>query len=851
MREHPLDTPIKFVKGVGPVRAAQFESLGVRTAGELLEHIPFRYELMPRSRPIGDVELDETATVVGTIERVRSSGGYRRASITATVVDGTGKCLVRWFNSSYLRDKLGPGLIIRLTGKVETDEKHVLFVNPTFRLIPDDEDPLSDDRDMYCPVYSGTGNLTSTHIARAVRALREKIGNGIGDFLPAELVEKRELPSRRSAISGIHAPASMDEVPRCRKRLAYDEFLLMQLAIQLRRHHARQVNDACPISTTGIIDQRIRARLPFSLTDAQDRAVKTIVTDLNSNKPMARLLQGDVGSGKTAVAIYTALTTIANRCQVGLLSPTEILAQQTYEKFCQYLQGSRVRVELLVGKLPRKDRELLLDRLARGDVDLLVGTHALIQEDVRFRNLGLVIVDEQHRFGVTQRGDLRSKGRSPHYLVMTATPIPRTLAMTVHGDLDVAVIDELPPGRQEIQTRLVASDETGQAWVFVRERLKAGEQAYVVYPLVEESETLELKAAATEVERLGNGELKGFSLGLLHGRMDGNEKKEVIDRFRSGRIQVLVSTTVIEVGVDVPNATIMIVEHAERYGLSQLHQLRGRTGRGDRQSYCLLFSDYAGKLSRERLGVLCATTDGFRIAEADLKIRGPGELVGRRQHGLPEFKAADLVEDLELREQSAAEIVERLPVSEVEQGPPVVLRGEADNWKPWFPAIDFDRCTNCRQCLSFCLFDVYGTDADGKIRVKNPKKCKNDCPACSRVCPEVAIIFPKYSQGPINGDEVSPEDAREEPVKVDLSSLVSRGIHSSLGGRGKGKRKRFSLDRGNDDFDEDCECHRILQGELGIPDTVISQLTSEANKGEEGEVEEDGTSAGSAEEWGI
>ncbi|HRX87578.1 MAG TPA: ATP-dependent DNA helicase RecG, partial [Phycisphaerae bacterium] len=375
-----------------------------------------------------------------------------------------------------------------------------------------------------------------------------------------------------------------------------------------------------------------------------------IAADLNSDQPMTRLLQGDVGSGKTAVAVYAALTTIASRGQVAMLLPTEVLAQQTFERLTAYLAGSRVRMALLTGGMPRAARAEALTALARGQIDIVAGTHALLEPDVHFRRLALVIVDEQHRFGVSQRARLREKGVRTHYLVMTATPIPRTLAMTLYGDLDVTVIDALPPGRQPIATRLVGpgDPERSAAWDEVRRRLTAGEQAYIVYPLVEESEALDLKAATAEAENLRAGALAGFAVGLLHGRMSGPEKSAVIEEFRAGRLQALVSTTVIEVGVDVPAATVMVIEHAERYGLSQLHQLRGRVGRGDQPSCCLLMTELAGEPARQRLGVICATTDGFRIAEADLKLRGPGELLGTRQHGLPAFKAANLIEDLDL-----------------------------------------------------------------------------------------------------------------------------------------------------------------------------------------------------------
>ena len=649
MCAHPLDSPVKFVKGVGPYRAQLLATLGVETVGDLLEHLPFRYELAPKSVPIGQLRLAETATVVGAIRTLRG-GNYARASVTADVQDGTGICRVRWFNSGYLRDSLAPGQVIRLTGKVEADERRAIFSNPTYRVIPEGEDPLADDRDTYVPVYPAVANLSSNQIAKIMRTALQTALPHVEDFLPGTLRKLRELPPRPTAIARIHQPTAEADVPVARRRLAYDELLLFQLAVQWRRREARSQSKAWPIITTPKIDERIRLRLPFKLTAAQDRAVDEIVRDLATDRPMARLLQGDVGAGKTAVAVYATLTAIANRGQVAMLAPTEILARQTCERFRKYLEGSKVRIAMLVGGMSKASRAETLRQIAAGEVDLVVGTHAVLERDVLFQRLTLVVIDEQHRFGVAQRSALRGKGAAPHYLVMTATPIPRTLAMTVYGDLDVTVIDGLPPGRQPVATRLVGSTDkaAAEAWSFVRERLSAGERAYVVYPLVEESETLDLKAAKAEYDTLRAGVLRGFNLGLLHGRMRGPEKDAVIADFRKGAIQVLVSTTVIEVGVDVPDATVMVIEHAERYGLSQLHQLRGRIGRGDKPSYCLLMAAGSSEKSRERLQVICKSTDGFRIAEADLELRGPGELVGTRQHGLPSFKAADLVEDYNL-----------------------------------------------------------------------------------------------------------------------------------------------------------------------------------------------------------
>ncbi len=673
------DTPIQYVKGVGPARAKAFEALGVRTARDVLEHYPFRYE-----ESLGEVPIDELrAGAIATIRGEATEVGGRWPTFQVTVQDETGACRLRWFNRPRGGFGINRGATVIATGKVQEYNDALELVQPTIRtLLPDAALPERDAQIQLLGVYNSNEGIKSGQIRQVVdRVLQAIDADVLAEFLPPHVLESASLMSREVAVRTIHRPSNAAEAERARHRLAYEEFFLVELAMAIRRQRRTTLEQGIRMQVTAEIDRRIRARFPFALTAAQDDALREIVRDLHSGRPMTRLLQGDVGSGKTVVALYSCLAAIASRHQAAIMAPTEILAAQHADKLNRYLANSRVRTLLLRGGLPRKERAAALQRIEHGTVDLVVGTQALIQKDVAFRNLGLVVVDEQHKFGVLQRADIRTKGSRPHYLVMTATPIPRTLSMTLFGDLDISVIDAAPPGRGRVKTDVVRPAQLRSLLPKIRRRLLDGEQAYVVCPLVVGGQTATppptgnatdrqperkhrpqstpaarsaLLSAVQVHERLSTGVWHDLNLGLLHGGMKRAEKDAAIGAFGSGHLHALISTTVVEVGVDVPDATLMIVENAERFGLSQLHQLRGRIGRGGKDGHCYLVARGGKRQSADRLAVMTETTDGFRIAEEDLRQRGPGELLGTRQHGMPELRIGRLVEDTEILAQARA-----------------------------------------------------------------------------------------------------------------------------------------------------------------------------------------------------
>jgi ATP-dependent DNA helicase RecG len=637
--------PVQFIKGVGPRRAKLLERLGLRTVDDLLHHLPARYYDRRLMTPLAALRRETgVVTVQGVVQNIRAyeTARKRMPVLEVTIEDGEGRGILVWFRQPFREKEFRIGDSVFASGKVQPGRSHVTV--DEFEIIGEGEEPLHAAG--LVPSYSATEGLSKRQLRSLVRQALEDAGPLAPEVIPKDCLARRGLPGVQQALHQIHAPGTPAEAEAGRRRFAYEEFFRLQTELALRRRFVRRETAGRRIEVSDAVDFRIRSLFPFKLTGAQERAIVQIRKDLDAGPPMNRLLQGDVGAGKTIVAAYALLAAVGRHAQAVLMAPTEILAEQHARTFRRLLGQSRVRIAFLAGGVKGKRREEILASVEKGEIDLLIGTHAVIEKDVKFKNLALAVIDEQQKFGVLQRAAIGRKGERPHVLVMTATPIPRTLALTLYGDLDLTVLDELPPGRREVRTMYVPAAGRRDKLAFIRQKLREGRQAYFVFPLVDESDKLALQSAVKAHEEL-TGVFKEFRVALLHGRMKQEEKDAVMEEFRAGRVHALVSTLVIEVGIDVPNASVMVVDHCERYGLSQLHQLRGRIGRGPFESCCILF----GK-SNERIETFVSTSDGFRIAEADLRLRGPGELLGTRQSGLPELKAARLVEDAKLLEQA-------------------------------------------------------------------------------------------------------------------------------------------------------------------------------------------------------
>lgn len=690
-----IKTDVQFIKGVGPKLGSVFAKRGIYTVQDLLEWYPRTYEDRRAARSVSSLEPGQIVSMRARVQSVRSMhlGRSRRKLYEVVVGDSTGRISCKYFRVPYRGyfERFEPGLEVQVSGKVIIYRGKKEFHHPDIHPVQVEDDT----QDQLLPLYTDTEGLSPAKLRKIIdTALQELPGGslaakpqaktakiqyrppeGLEENLPDWVREKYQLIPRRQSIIEIHQPPAEQadlflkfRAP-AQRRVIFEEFFKLEFLLASRKVGIQRESALAIHGTNRLIEPFLK-KLPFELTQAQKRAYAEVKADLAKSHPMHRLVQGDVGSGKTMVAFLSALTAIEAGFQAAIMVPTEILAEQHFQNAQRLLSPLGVQVSFLSGNIKGKERERICSEIQTGESHLIVGTHALIQDDVTYSNLGLVMIDEQHRFGVEQRNRLKQKGRSPHFLVMTATPIPRTLAMTVYGDLDVSVIDELPKGRQPIVTRKTFESKRDKVFGFLEEQINKGRQAYVVYPLVEESEKLDLKNAEEEFERI-KSMFPQFRVGLLHGKMRPQEKDEVMREFRDQKIQILVATTVIEVGVDVPNANIMLIEHAERFGLSQLHQLRGRVGRGEHKSYCILMLGYAvSEDAEKRAQIMEETTDGFKIAEADLEMRGPGEFMGRRQSGLPGFKMANLVRDvliLQDARQAAFEILQNDPDLKLEQ----------------------------------------------------------------------------------------------------------------------------------------------------------------------------------------
>ncbi|SHH09477.1 ATP-dependent DNA helicase RecG [Tepidibacter thalassicus] len=638
-----LNKNLQYIKGIGPKRCKKLNKLGLYTLKDLLYYFPRQYEDRSKFKKIFDLVNGEKVSIRGIIvdfEVIKPKDNITISKIE--VKDDTGYAKLVFFNQQYILSNFKKGDRIVAFGKIKKEFGKTEILNSEVELDTKDATLVG----KIVPIYSLTHGITNKELRNIMKNVIFNLDEKIKEYLPEDILAKNKLCDIDFSIRNIHLPKTLNNLKIALYRLVFEEFLILQLGLFYLK--------------SGVVDKEgikfekksklyeIINSLPFSLTNAQARTLDDILNDMNSNKVMNRLVQGDVGSGKTVVALLSLANAVLNGYQGAMMAPTEILAEQHYNSLIQVLSKFDMNIELLVGSLTKKKKREILKKVKDGDVNILIGTHALIEDEVEFKNLGMVITDEQHRFGVRQRSKLSEKGNNPDVLVMTATPIPRTLALILYGDLDISIIDELPPGRQKIDTFAIPKEKRGKAYNFVRSQVELGRQVYIVCPLVEESEVIQAKAAVELLEELSSKYFSDLRLGLLHGKMKANEKDEIMKKFKNGEIDILVSTTVIEVGVNVPNATLMIIENAERFGLAQLHQLRGRVGRGKYKSYCILIYSSKNDIALERMKIMEQTTDGFKISERDLEIRGPGEFFGTRQHGLPDLKIANIFKHMKI-----------------------------------------------------------------------------------------------------------------------------------------------------------------------------------------------------------
>ena len=664
-------TDVTYLKGVGPKVAYLFNKVGIFTIFDLLHYYPVKYINYSSRVPIKQLKLGENVTIVGKITNVTYFNSKKGLTVfNVTITDNTGALRLTFFYQKLNRygverykQQFPKGANVMITGVTKTDTytNSITLDKPKLELI-NEENIRYADSEKIVPVYPLSENLNSKVLVKAIKTAYENYKDQIVDTIPIEIREKRNLMERREAVKEVHFPTTNDKKEQARYTLVYEEFFLMQLQLALNRAAVKKSKNTKPliIDENGLVSKFIKS-LPFELTNAQNRAVEEILSDLKSNEPMQRLLQGDVGSGKTVVAIILLLASIENGYQAAIMAPTEILARQHFETVSKLLLPLNIRITLLIGSMSKKAKEQAYQNILNGQTDIIIGTHAILQDNLEYSNLGAVVIDEQHRFGVNQRTRLKQKAKLPQMLTMSATPIPRSLSLTLNGDLDLTIIDELPKGRKPIKTVAVSDSQREQVYKLIRGEVEKGHQAYVVYPLIDESETLSAKAATIMAETLQKEVFPDLKIGLLHGKMPAIQKEQVMKDFNDKKYDILVATTVVEVGIDVKNANVIVIENAERFGLSQLHQLRGRVGRSDIQSYCVLVSNSKSETVKQRMNIMCMTNDGFIIAEKDLQMRGPGEYLGVRQSGLPALSIADLTKDLpvlEIARKDAFELIE-------------------------------------------------------------------------------------------------------------------------------------------------------------------------------------------------